>query len=193
MRDWGWVILTVYCLWILYLLVFIVQFFRVRRARNENEETRRHDYRDPRSMWGLLLESASFAIVWSFMRLRAPELGWLLAGVGVALASVLIGAAAVRELGLHFRINAVVTRDHELIRTGPYGIVRHPIYTSLMGMLLATGLMVSHPWALPLAVLVYLAGTEIRVRAEDKLLLKRFGPEFERYRAEVRAYIPFLR
>lgn len=193
MHDWGWVIATVYGLWILYFLTFVVQFYRVRRTRSENEETRRHDYRDSRSMWGLLLESASFAIVWSFMRWQPPTPGWLVAGVALALFSVLIGAAAVRELGLHFRIKAVVTRDHELIRTGPYGIVRHPIYTSLMGMLLATGLMVSRPWALPLAVMVYLAGTEIRVRAEDRLLLRRFGPEFERYRAEVSAYIPYLR
>jgi protein-S-isoprenylcysteine O-methyltransferase Ste14 len=45
--------------------------------------------------------------------------------------------------------------------------------------------------AVPLAV--FIVGTEIRVRTEDKLLASRFGEAFQRYRKSVSAYIPFVR
>ena len=80
-----------------------------------------------------------------------------------------------------------------MIRTGPYRLVRHPIYASLLGMLLATAAVVARWEAALAAALVYVAGTEIRVRAEDRLLARRFGPSFEEYRRTVPAYIPFVR
>ncbi len=60
-------------------------------------------------------------------------------------------------------------------------------------MLVCTILMLTRwQWA-PVSLALYLAGTEIRVRAEDALLAGRFGDEFERYRRAVKAYIPFVR
>jgi len=43
------------------------------------------------------------------------------------------------------------------------------------------------------AVIFLLAGTEIRIRAEDRLLAERFQDAFAAYRSRVRAYIPFIR
>jgi protein-S-isoprenylcysteine O-methyltransferase Ste14 len=43
------------------------------------------------------------------------------------------------------------------------------------------------------AVLIFLAGTEIRVRIEDKLLADGFGDQFRQYRKRVSAYVPFVR
>jgi protein-S-isoprenylcysteine O-methyltransferase Ste14 len=100
---------------------------------------------------------------------------------------------AVIHLGRQFRIHAGLYEDHELVRTGPYAIVRHPIYASLLSMLLCT-LLIMTPWewvALPLALFV--AGTEIRVHSEDALLESRFGDDFRNYRRQVRAYVPFVR
>ena len=63
----------------------------------------------------------------------------------------------------------------------------------MLGMLLATG--AARTWwpMFIAAVLVFLAGTEIRVRAEDRLLAGRFQESFTAYRSRVRAYIPFIR
>lgn len=193
MRIGWWTIAVVYGYWVLYSLILIVQFRRVRRDRSESEQARRNDYRDPRSMWGLALEGVSFMVVWSFMEQHPPTFGVTIAATALAAVSILMTWAAVRELGLHFRIKAVVTTDHELIHTGPYALVRHPIYLGLMGMLLATGLMVSRVWSLLLATAIFIAGTEIRVSVEENLLRKRFGPEFDHYRSRVKAYVPFVR
>ena len=79
------------------------------------------------------------------------------------------------------------------MRTGPYALVRHPIYTSMLAMLLVTLLVLTPwPWAV-VALAVFVGGTEIRVHTEDKLLESRFGEEFRRYRSSVRAYVPFVR
>jgi protein-S-isoprenylcysteine O-methyltransferase Ste14 len=72
-------------------------------------------------------------------------------------------------------------------------VVRHPIFLSLMGISVATGLLLTRTAGLAIAISIYIVGTEIRVHAEDAILHKRFGPEFDRYRSRVRAYLPFIR
>jgi protein-S-isoprenylcysteine O-methyltransferase Ste14 len=94
---------------------------------------------------------------------------------------------------LEWRIKAVVTEDHKLVTTGPYGVMRHPVFAALTCLLIATTLMVNPWWASVAAVGVSVWGTEIRVRAEDGLLARRFGPEFEAYRKRVAAYLPGVR
>jgi protein-S-isoprenylcysteine O-methyltransferase Ste14 len=60
-------------------------------------------------------------------------------------------------------------------------------------MLLCT-MIVLTPWRWAMVALVlFLIGTEIRVRTEDKLLAGRFGEAFEDYRKSVPAYLPFVR
>ncbi len=63
--------------------------------------------------------------------------------------------AAARALGRQWALVARVIEGHELIRQGPYGVVRNPIYLAMLGMLVATGLAVSHWQALAAAISVY--------------------------------------
>ena len=60
-------------------------------------------------------------------------------------------------------------------------------------MLLGTGAMISQPILLLIATLLFLAGTEIRVRIEDNLLASRFGDQFRHYQRTISAYIPLVR
>jgi protein-S-isoprenylcysteine O-methyltransferase Ste14 len=107
--------------------------------------------------------------------------------------AALLSWTSVRHLGRQFRLRAGLYEDHELVRTGPYAWVRHPIYASLLAMLLCTLLLLT-PWQWSLAALVvFLAGTEIRVRTEDRLLASRFQDVFREYRKKVPAYVPFVR
>jgi protein-S-isoprenylcysteine O-methyltransferase Ste14 len=68
--------------------------------------------------------------------------------------------------------------------------VRHPIYTGLLGMLIATGLAVSHWIALVAAIVIFAIGSLIRVRIEERLLRETFGARFEEYVRQVPAVIP---
>jgi protein-S-isoprenylcysteine O-methyltransferase Ste14 len=57
----------------------------------------------------------------------------------------------------------------------------------------ATCLILAPLYLLPVSLLLYVAGTEIRVRAEEALLAERFGAAFEAYKRRVPAYLPFPR
>ena len=110
-----------------------------------------------------------------------------------AVASCALSWTSVTHLGRQFRVNAGLYEDHQLVKTGPYALVRHPIYASLMGMMLCVmTLMTPIKWA-AIPLVLYICGTEIRVRTEDGLLRSRFGEDFEKYRKSVSAYIPFVR
>ena len=107
-------------------------------------------------------------------------------------ASVVLAWSAARELGKQWHYEAALSADHELIQTGPYRFIRHPIYTSMFGMLMAIGAAYTW-WPMWIAgTIFFVIGTEIRVRAEDRLLADRFQQKFESYREHVHAYIPFI-
>jgi protein-S-isoprenylcysteine O-methyltransferase Ste14 len=147
------------------------------------------------SRWGILLQSLSFALVWAHVRPAgfAKSAPALIASMILGPLSVALAWVAARQLGKQWRYEAALVEHHELIQTGPYRWVRHPIYVSIMGMLLATGAAWTWwPMLVP-AFILFLAGTEIRVRAEDRLLAERFQESFIAYRSRVRAYIPFIR
>ncbi|MFN7998277.1 MAG: isoprenylcysteine carboxylmethyltransferase family protein [Bryobacteraceae bacterium] len=175
------------------LILWVVWLFPFLRHRLRN--TGRKSVVMARSgNWGLLLESVGIFFAW--FRLpgtpEPPMMSIVLSMIFAPIATV-FGWAAVRHLGKQLRILAGLYQDHELIRTGPYRIVRHPVYASLFLMMLATGLLFARWPFLVLAVVLYIAGTEIRIHAEEGLLRERFGRDFDEYRRSVPAYIPFLR
>lgn len=181
--------------WLLFSGLLAWNHARVRARRHARGVSgERPSIRDPRSMHGLVLEGLAFAVAFAFTRPLRESAPWQQAG------SMLSGAAAVvvlflalRHLDLEWRIKAVVTEDHRLVTTGPYSVIRHPIFFSLFCLLLATVLVLDPPWAAAASLAICVYGTEIRIRAEDGLLLRRFGPRFESYRSRVAAYIPYLR
>jgi protein-S-isoprenylcysteine O-methyltransferase Ste14 len=146
-----------------------------------------------RSRWGVLLQFLAFALLWQGRFWMRPLSLWRL-GVSVilfVLASLLSWTSS-RALAGQLRVDAALGADHTLVRTGPYALVRNPIYTSMLLVLLAIAVVITG-WQLFLAALVlFISGTEIRVRTEEKLLASRFGADFQAYRQSVPAYIPFL-
>ena len=151
--------------------------------------------RAPASRWGIFFNFLGFACVFAYVhpvgqRQATPT---LIVSMILGPLSVVLVWAATRPLGKHWRYEAALSADHELVRSGAYAWIRHPIYASMLGMLLATGL--AYTWwpFLIAGVVLFLIGLEIRVHAEDRLLEERFKDEFRAYRSRVKAYIPFVR
>ena len=144
---------------------------------------------------GLALECLAIALALN-VRMPAnspPGLPRVAASLVSGALGIVLAWKAVRHLGRQFRIQAGLYVDHELVRTGPYAVVRHPIYASLLAMLLCTLLLLTPwPWAL-VSVAIFVTGTEVRVHTEDRLLESRFGQAFRDYRRRVPAYVPFVR
>jgi protein-S-isoprenylcysteine O-methyltransferase Ste14 len=143
---------------------------------------------------GLALETA--AVVMALLPGAAsPRNGpvALIAAFVAGIAGAVLAWTAVQHLGKQFRVHAGLYVDHELVSTGPYRVVRHPIYASVLALLLAT-ITLRTSWKMALAsVVVFVIGTEIRVKSEEKLLASRFGPHFLAYKKRVFAYLPFIR
>jgi len=110
----------------------------------------------------------------------------------LAFASLAFGVWAARALGAQWSLTARMIEGHELVVSGPYRIVRHPIYLAMLGMLWATALAFSGPLMLVMGTAVYFVGTMVRIRSEDALLRETFGAEFEAYRERVPALLPRL-
>lgn len=150
--------------------------------------------RDNRARWGMVIEAVSYFVLWqSAFWTRTPSAWRTALSVFFLLLAAVLSWTGVHALGRHLRLDAALTADHQLVRSGPYRIVRHPIYSSMLCMLLGTGFMISPFPLLLFAMLLFIIGTEIRVRIEDSLLASHFGNEFREYRRRVSAYVPFLR
>jgi protein-S-isoprenylcysteine O-methyltransferase Ste14 len=155
--------------------------------------------RDAQGWIGFAIQAVGFFATWSLQRpadqALLPGLPWTVTAF-VTLLLVTIGAGlvfgAVRALGKQWSLAARTRSDHELVTTGPYAIVRNPIYTALLAMLLASGIALSDLRALAVGLVVYLIGTHVRVRAEERVLRATFGAAFDAYAARVPALLPRL-
>jgi protein-S-isoprenylcysteine O-methyltransferase Ste14 len=146
-----------------------------------------------RSRWGVLLQFLAFTLLWQghFWTRSLPLWRTLVSMVLFVLAAILSWTSS-RALAGQLRVDAALGAEHRLVRSGPYAVVRNPIYTSMLLVLCATALIVTGWKLFVAALLLFIAGTEIRVRTEERLLASRFGEGFEAYKHEVPAYVPFL-
>jgi protein-S-isoprenylcysteine O-methyltransferase Ste14 len=112
-------------------------------------------------------------------------------GVATCALGLLVAIWARRSLGAEWSQDVELKQGHKLVVCGPYKFMRHPIYTGhlLMGMGTATasGLVIA------LAGLVsFAAGFWVKLRQEERLLLRNFPDEYPAYKARVKALIPFI-
>jgi protein-S-isoprenylcysteine O-methyltransferase Ste14 len=148
---------------------------------------------DRRARWGIFLEFVAFTLLWQGpFWMRAPQPWQVAISVLFLGLANLLSWSAVHTLGKQLRLDAALGADHELIRSGAYRVVRHPIYTSMLCLLFGIGVMTAPLWLMTISLALYLIGTEIRVRVEDSLLEAHFGEEFRKYRSTTPRYIPFL-
>ncbi len=146
---------------------------------------------DRRARWGIFFQAISYFLIWQghfWMQRPAP---WrIAASILLLLVADIFCWGSVFALGRQWRIDAGLNADHQLVRSGAYRIVRHPIYASMLFLLLGTGFMITPLWLLAIAVGFMIVGIEIRIRIEERLLTSRFGDQFYAYRRSVFTYLP---
>lgn len=113
--------------------------------------------------------------------------------VGLLVAVLGMGFAlwARLHLGKNWSSRPAIRENHTITRTGPYAIVRHPIYTgiltAILGTAIATGSLLACVCLLVIGVLFL-----VKIRMEEQFLLEEFGEEYERYRMDVKALVPYV-
>ncbi len=123
----------------------------------------------------------------------APIPAWL---AWTCVGATAIGIAwmvwARRHLGRLWSGIVTFKTGHRIVRSGPYAITRHPIYTGLLLALLATAL-ARATWTGFAGFAIMLAGFRLKIRQEETLLTSHFGDAYRAYRAEVPALVPRIK
>jgi protein-S-isoprenylcysteine O-methyltransferase Ste14 len=145
----------------------------------------------------------------------------VVAGAALALAGTAFRLSAYRTLGRHFTFELAVQKDHALVTAYPYNIVRHPSYTGYLATMAGAGLALGTrdgwvraalvPWlarapatpakvsaaaygGLGLGLYAFMAGMFLwRVGAEDAMMRKQFGPQWDAWARRVPyEIVPFV-
>ena len=112
------------------------------------------------------------------------------AGVGLCLAGFGFAFWARVHIGRNWGMPMSLRQDHELVTTGPYAYVRHPIYTGIMLAMIGSALTLGVLWLLLFAL--YFAYFIFSARTEEKMMLAQFPDSYPAYRRRTKMLIPFV-
>jgi protein-S-isoprenylcysteine O-methyltransferase Ste14 len=96
-----------------------------------------------------------------------------------------------KNWGISTSLQAKLHDDHELIQSGPYALVRHPIYFGAWVFML--GLLLLYPmWVILILAISMVASFSMRAQREETVLEERFGNAWVEYRKRTKRIIPFI-
>jgi protein-S-isoprenylcysteine O-methyltransferase Ste14 len=182
--------LVVPTLWLAWLLYWGISARNVKETRWREPLASQLLHRVPLILAAILL--AAPAWLPRVLTKRFLPNGLLFPALGAALLAAGLGFSvwARRHLGRNWSAQVVVKQDHALIRSGPYRHVRHPIYTGILLAFLGTVVTIGE-WRGLLAFLFALVSFAVKSRAEEHRMAGIF-PEYQAYRRETAALIPFV-
>ncbi|HEY0704192.1 MAG TPA: isoprenylcysteine carboxylmethyltransferase family protein [Candidatus Acidoferrales bacterium] len=117
----------------------------------------------------------------------APAIPWL--GGWLALGGVLFAVWARATIGRNWSAEVQIKQDHQLIRTGPYAHIRHPIYTGILMAVAGSALAIGEYRAL-LGLVVLGLGFARKAKKEERLLSAQFGPAFAEHQRHTGFFLP---
>jgi protein-S-isoprenylcysteine O-methyltransferase Ste14 len=180
----------IFVLWVIWLLYWVIA------ARGSKPVRRREG---PLTRAAFLAQALLTAVLLAPL----PWSGWLwlqLIGGGwtrywSAVALIVVGLAlsiwARRSLGGNWSGSVTVKDGHELVQTGPYRQIRHPIYTGMLLMILGTGMAAGRVHGL-LAFPIALLSLWLKSRVEERWMGAEFGERYAMYKRHSWALIPFV-
>lgn len=113
-------------------------------------------------------------------------------GLGLAWGAFPIRLAAKCALGKYYTINVAILDDHQLVESGIYRYVRHPLNLGILMCYLGLPLIVNSTFGLFIVTLPATIGTFHRMRVEEKALINRFGERYLAYAKRTARLIPYV-
>ena len=190
-------LIALFLLWALWLASWVIAAFWSGRTLAKPERDREFGYR--RFTWPAWMLLLSFPIPGLPVDTNAWRPVWALpvAAEWVMLALVAAGFAfawwARIHLGRLWSADLTFKEGHRVVDSGPYAIVRHPIYTGLCAAAAATFAVRACP-AVAVGFAFFLIGYWVKAREEERFLAEELEPEaYESYRKRVPMLLPLLR
>lgn len=178
-------------MWIAWAATWILLALRTKRAQLRLNSVDALTYMLPTAAGAYLCMSRSGVLsrlgLW---RMDIPPLPWLMwLGAALTLAGLLFAVWARLYLGKNWSGMVTVKHDHELIRSGPYRFVRHPIYSGILLALSGTVVCRRNVWGFLGVALVWL-GLWLKSRMEERFMVETFGAQYEDYRRSTGGILP---
>lgn len=181
----------IYICWVVLALYWLISAFH-RKA------TKKREAYSQRLAYSLLLFIAFWMLFepepyfgWLRTRFVPAEPFWQWFGVAVTAGGVALAIWARRHIGTNWSGVVTLKEGHELIRTGPYRSIRHPIYTGMLIGLLGTTITIGEVRGL-IAVAVGWLSFYVKARREESFLSQEFGPAFEAHKRGTGMFLPKL-
>jgi len=176
-------------LWILFGLIWLIAAFNGKKTKRRETWLQRLAYVLPLVAAWWLLARPQARIGWMGARFvpAGPAMEW----IGVLLTATGVGVAFWARWHLGTNWSGVVTlkEGHELIRTGPYRRIRHPIYTGILLAVFGTMVTLGEARGL-LAVAVVWLSFYWKARREESFLTQEFGEKFEAHVKQTGMFLP---
>jgi protein-S-isoprenylcysteine O-methyltransferase Ste14 len=177
--------------WAAFLVVWIVWGLKTKPTQVRESASSRLSY-IPLSIAGAyLMFSADVRPEFLRARLFNPSLATDVLGVVITIAGVAFAIWARAYLGGNWSSSVTVKVGHQLIKTGPYRFVRHPIYTGMILGFCGTAI-VRHQVRGALAVVLLYLGFKVKSKIEERTMTETFGALYEDYRRTTGAIVPRL-
>ncbi len=116
---------------------------------------------------------------------------WIITGTVTVMLGLIVAFIARRTLSKNWSSDIDIKQEHELITTGVYGYVRHPIYTGIL--LMAAGTVIyTDRIGMVIFFLILLSFFLFKSKEEEEILTKHFGEEYSAYKKRVKKIIPYI-
>jgi len=164
-------------------------------AAKSSAQARKSESKESRAIHELLLNLALLLLFISIpgfrLRFEPDSRVWAIAGLAIQAASLALAIWARRHLGRNWSGEITIKVNHQLIRSGPYRLIRHPIYTAMLGMYAGTAIVSGEIHALIAVAMVAFAYWR-KIRMEESNLHEAFGPEYSAYKRRTWALVPLV-
>jgi protein-S-isoprenylcysteine O-methyltransferase Ste14 len=179
-------------LWIAWVIYWMIRSRGVKAIVRQESIASRLTYLVPSAIGGVLIlyRRPGTGLAASYLPYDARLAAYW---IGIALIVVGLGFSiwAREYLGGNWSATVTLKESHELVRTGPYAWVRHPIYTGLLIALLGCAVAQGERGGL-IGFGLLIAAFVRKLKIEERFLGDLFGEQYARYRKEVAALVPGL-
>src|SRR5215469_12550245 len=128
-----------------------------------------------------------------WLRLRFVPVSpvWTRTGLVITAMGIALAVWARLWIGRNWSGTVTIKERHELIQNGPYGLVRHPIYSGFLLAFLGTAIIVGELHGL-MGFLMVVLGWGLKARLEESFMTQQFGAAYLDYKRRVKALVPFV-
>jgi protein-S-isoprenylcysteine O-methyltransferase Ste14 len=139
----------------------------------------------------ILLSTTRIPLPWLYLQLWPQGLWPFWLGASVTVAGLLFAVWARVHLGRNWSRSVTIKQDHELIVTGPYALVRHPIYTGILAGFLGMAIAIGQVRG-PIVFVLILLAFGLKLRMEEQWMRSQFGEVYAAYAHQTAALLPYL-